>query len=156
MTAWLTVSEAAKASGLPAETIRYYERTGVLPGVPRSPNGYRCYTAAHVETLRFARSLRELGLSPAAIAALVKLFHDGTCAEMKGALAGTIGQAIARVESQREDLERTAMRLRMMLGAVQSVVVGDHPSAGVGVCDCVAAIERDLADGQLFSGGTAR
>lgn len=151
----MTVSEAAQASGLPAETIRYYERTGVLPSVPRSPNGYRCYTAAHVETLRFARSLRELGLPPGAIAALVQLFHDGTCAEMKGALSGTIDQAIARAESQREDLERTAMRLRTMLGAVQNVVAGDHPSGGAALCDCVAAIERDLSDGQLCSERTA-
>ena len=69
----LTIRDAATVSGLSAETIRYYERVGVLPTVPRAVNGYRLYTAAYVETLRFARGLRELGIPLTSVASLVEL-----------------------------------------------------------------------------------
>lgn len=152
MGTFLTISEVARASGLPGETIRYYERTGVLPPVSRSPNGYRAYSPAHVETLRFARSLRDLGLSPAAMASLVTLFHDGTCADMQGALAATIAEVITRVEGQREELGRTAARLRELREAVRNVAGGVGPSGGVRPCDCVAAVERGVNASRVLAG----
>lgn len=156
MDTFLTVSEAARASGLPGETIRYYERMGVLPAVPRSPNGYRAYSPAHVETLRFARSLRDLGVSPAAMASLVTLFHDGTCADMQGALAATIGEVLKRVDGRRAELGRTAARLRELREAVRNVAGGDEPSGGLQPCDCVAAVERGLLASPSLGGSRTR
>jgi DNA-binding transcriptional MerR regulator len=137
----LTVKGASEASGLPVETIRYYERVGVLPPVPRSTNGYRSYATPHVETLRFARSLRDLGLSPAAMGALVTLFHGGTCAAMQGALTENIGEALMRLEAQREDLERTETHLRQLLGSVRNVTRDGRPGGGPPPCPCVTSVE---------------
>ena len=64
MATLLSIKGVAAAPGLAADTIRYYERVGVLPKVARSTNSYLGYPAEHVETLHFARRLRELGLPP--------------------------------------------------------------------------------------------
>ena len=149
---FLTVGEAAQASGLRGETIRYYERMGVLPPVPRSPNGYRAYSPAHVETLRFARSLRDLGLSPGAMASVVTLFHDGTCADMQGALAATIGEVLTSVERPWEGLAQTAAWLRELREAVLNVSGGEQPSGGPQPCDCVAEVSLDRRASSLQAG----
>ncbi len=58
----MNIREAAATSGLSADTIRFYEKKGVLPRPPRRDNGYRSYTDEHVATLRLARGLKDLGL----------------------------------------------------------------------------------------------
>ena len=56
----MNIQKAAEASGLTADTIRFYEREGVVPPAPRRENGYREYTSEHVAVLRLARGLRDL------------------------------------------------------------------------------------------------
>jgi len=73
------------AYGCNIETIRYYEKTGLLPDPPRTDAGYRIYSAAHATRLRFILRARELGFSMEDIRGLVGL-EDGTsptCAEVK-------------------------------------------------------------------------
>lgn len=138
----LTIKQVAAASGLPAETIRYYERVGVLPRVPRQPNSYRGYHAEHVETLRFARRLRELGLVPGVMADLIRLFHDGTCEQMRDALVGSCGATLATVRARRLDLERVEAQLRNVLSGLEHQEVDNHRISTVTPCACVSAIEE--------------
>ena len=101
----VTIKAASTASGLPVETIRYYERVGVLPAVARGANSYRGYTGEHIETLRFARALRDLGLPLGEMSALIRVFHDGTCRDMQQALAASAREALEGVIRQRMQLE---------------------------------------------------
>lgn len=81
----LTRGDLARATGCNIETIRYYEKTGLLPDPPRSAAGYRIYSAAHATRLRFILRARELGFSMEDIRGLMGL-DDGaapTCAEVK-------------------------------------------------------------------------
>ena len=81
----LTRGDLARAIGCNIETIRYYEKTGLLPDPPRSAAGYRIYSAAHATRLRFILRARELGFSMEDIRGLMGL-DDGaapTCAEVK-------------------------------------------------------------------------
>ena len=81
----LTRGDLARATGSNIETIRYYEKTGLLPDPPRSAAGYRIYSAAHATRLRFILRARELGFSMEDIRGLMGL-DDGaapTCAEVK-------------------------------------------------------------------------
>ncbi|ALG92341.1 MULTISPECIES: MerR family transcriptional regulator [Rhodobacterales] len=81
----LTRGDLARATGCNIETIRYYEKTGLLPDPPRSAAGYRIYSAAHATRLRFILRARELGFSMEDIRGLMGL-NDGaapTCAEVK-------------------------------------------------------------------------
>lgn len=81
----LTRGELARATGCNIETIRYYEKVGLLPDPPRTAAGYRIYAAAHVARLRFIQRARELGFTLDDIRGLLGL-EDGnvpTCAEVK-------------------------------------------------------------------------
>ena len=80
-----TRGDLARATGCNIETIRYYEKTGLLPDPPRTDAGYRIYSAAHATRLRFILRARELGFSMEDIRGLLGL-GDGTaptCAEVK-------------------------------------------------------------------------
>jgi DNA-binding transcriptional MerR regulator len=59
----MNIGELARAADTKAETIRYYERIGLLPAPPRTAGNYRDYSAAHVSRLTFIRRARSLGFS---------------------------------------------------------------------------------------------
>jgi len=81
MTATLNIGELARVTGTKVETIRYYERIGLLPAPPRTAANYRAYSAAHVGRLSFTRRARDLGFSIEQIRALLDLSdqHDRPC-----------------------------------------------------------------------------
>lgn len=69
----MRIGEIAAATGVDIETVRFYERTGLLPAPERSPNGYRAYGAAHLERLAFIRHCRSLDMALADIRRLLEL-----------------------------------------------------------------------------------
>lgn len=69
----LTIGALARHSGVNLETIRFYERSGLLPTPQRSPAGYRHYQEQDVRRLRFIRRGRELGFSLEEIRGLLEL-----------------------------------------------------------------------------------
>jgi MerR family copper efflux transcriptional regulator len=72
----MIIGEAAKASGISAKMLRHYEAIGLIPSAGRTEAGYRIYTTQDVETLRFIRRARDLGLSTGRIKRLVGLWQD--------------------------------------------------------------------------------
>ncbi|MDJ0334872.1 heavy metal-responsive transcriptional regulator [Salinibacterium sp. G-O1] len=73
----MRIGELASAVGLPAQTIRFYERRGLLPQPKRGPNGYRSYAPPIVTRLEFIRSGQLAGLTLAEIATVLELRGDG-------------------------------------------------------------------------------
>ncbi len=80
-----TVGQLSKRTGCNIETIRYYERIGLLPPPPRSEGGYRLYGAAHLKRLVFIRRSRQLGFALQDVRGLLNLVDGGeyTCDEVK-------------------------------------------------------------------------
>lgn len=78
-------AELARRTGCNLETIRYYEKTGMMPDPPRTTSGYRVYDDSHLSRLRFILRARELGFSIEQIRGLLDLVDGGTqtCAEVK-------------------------------------------------------------------------
>lgn len=78
-------AELARQTGCNLETIRYYEKIGMMPDPPRTASGYRIYDQTHVARLRFILRGRELGFSIEEIRGLLSLVDRGTqtCAEVQ-------------------------------------------------------------------------
>jgi DNA-binding transcriptional MerR regulator len=75
----LTVSKLAEQAGTSADTVRYYERIGLLPETERSASGYRLYGEEAVERLRFIKRAQRFGLRLEAIAELLDIRQRGLC-----------------------------------------------------------------------------
>ena len=78
-------AELASRAGCNLETIRYYEKIGLMPEPPRTAGGYRAYDREHLKRLAFIRRSRELGFSLEEIRSLLRLVDGGdyTCSEVR-------------------------------------------------------------------------
>jgi DNA-binding transcriptional MerR regulator len=76
----LRVAELAELVGLSPDTVRYYERVGLLPPPARTPSGYRCYDHAALDRLKFIQGAQRLGLRLRDIAELLAVRDTGVCA----------------------------------------------------------------------------
>jgi MerR family mercuric resistance operon transcriptional regulator len=108
----MKIGEAATASGCHIETIRYYERAGLLPQPARSESGYRQYTADEVQRLRFITRGRDLGFSLDEIRSLLTLADDATlsCTEVDQLARHHLGEIRDRIRvltRMAKELERT-------------------------------------------------
>ena len=108
----MKIGEAAAASGCHLETIRYYERIGLLPEPARRGNGYRDYTPKEVEQLRFITRGRDLGFSLDEIRTLLKLSEraEMPCDEVDRLARQQLAQVQSRIrelQSMARELERT-------------------------------------------------
>ena len=72
----MNIGAAAKRSGVPAKTIRYYEEIGLIPKAARTAGGYRDYSDQDVEMLRFIHRSRDLGFPVKEVAELLALWRD--------------------------------------------------------------------------------
>lgn len=97
-------AELARRTGCNLETIRYYEKVGMMPDPPRTASGYRVYGESHVSRLRFILRARELGFSIEQVRGLLELVDGGTqtCAEVKERTE----QHLADVRAKIADLKR--------------------------------------------------
>jgi MerR family mercuric resistance operon transcriptional regulator len=129
----MNIGEAAAASGCHRETIRYYERIGLLPAPARRGSGYRSYAAADVERLRFISRGRELGFSLDEIRSLLRLASDPelSCAEVD-ALAR---KHLAEIQVRRQELARMARELQATIAACS----GSQQRAACGVLGSLRA-----------------
>ncbi len=109
----ITIGELGKRTGVNVETVRYYEKVGLLPEPHRTAAGYRQYGEAHVRRLRFIRRGRDLGFSVEAVRALLQLAEhpDQPCADADHMAA----QHLAEVEERIADLVRLRDGLRQMV-----------------------------------------
>lgn len=137
------IQDAADASGLSADTIRYYERVDVLPAVPRGASGYREYSEQHLETLRFARRLRELGCSLAEMSTLIRIYHDGSCREMREALIDATDGLVTRVQARLRELKRAEQQLASLAAGLRGIEPDDHRLLTLNPCDCVGIVDRE-------------
>lgn len=75
----VTISRLAREAGVKADTVRYYERVGLLPAPRRTDAGYRVYSPEFVDRLRFIKGGQRLGLSLADIRELLEVHDRGSC-----------------------------------------------------------------------------
>ncbi len=103
----MTIGKLSDSAGVNIETIRYYERIGILPAPPRSAGGYRIYDFEYVKRLKFVRRCRELGFTLKKIRDLLRLVdsHNYNCNDVKAITSGQLGEVRHKI-SDLKKLER--------------------------------------------------
>lgn len=109
----MKIGALAEATGTPVETIRFYEREGLLPPPARADNNYRVYLPAHVERLAFIRQCRNLDMTLDEVRALIRLRDapEQDCGEVNALLDEHIGHVAERIRELRA-LEKDLKALR--------------------------------------------
>lgn len=109
----MKIGQLASATGTPVETIRYYERAGLLPAAPRTEGNYRDYDGSHVQRLSFIRHCRALDMALDEIRTLLQLQDapGGDCSAVNTLLDAHIGHVAQRIRELRA-LERQLRTLR--------------------------------------------
>jgi MerR family transcriptional regulator, mercuric resistance operon regulatory protein len=128
----LTIGALSGETGVNVETIRYYEREGLLPRAPRTAGGHRVFGKAHLRRLFFIRRSRELGFSGTEVRALLRLVDGGyTCGEVRDLTLRHLADVRAKIADLR--------RLEQTLAAISSKCAGDD----LPDCPIVEALSAD-------------
>ena len=109
----MSIGWLGEQAGVNIETIRYYEKIGLLPEPGRTAAGYRQYDGGHLDRLRFIRRGRDLGFSIEAIRALLRLAEhpEQPCADadlLAGAHLAEVERKIAELGRLRDELRKMA------------------------------------------------
>lgn len=113
-----TIGQVAKKTDVGLETIRFYEREGLIESPPRRPSGYRAYPPETVARVRFIRTAKELGFSLKEIGELLSLRVDpvGSCEEIR-----TIAESkITGIDERIRTLQKIRRTLRKLVAACES------------------------------------
>lgn len=113
--AGLTIGELARRADVGVETVRFYERRGLVLPPPRTGSGYRQYPEETVDRLRFIQRAKELGFSLREIDELIslRLVPDASCTEVRARAEAKIADIDARLR----DLERMRASLARLVAA---------------------------------------
>lgn len=126
----LTIGAFAKAAGVNVETIRFYQRKGLLPEPDKPYGSIRRYGEADVTRVRFVKAAQRLGFSLDEIAELLRL-EDGTHCEEAGTLA----------EHKLKDVREKLADLRRMEAALSELVRFCHARKGNVSCPLIASLQ---------------
>ncbi len=123
----MKIGELAKITHTSVETIRYYEKAGLMPEPLRTANNYRTYSQEHIDRLRFIRNCRTLDLSHEEIWTLLKLGEQpvDNCEEATHVLA----EHIKHVQDRIRELQHLEERLKALNAQCQAVP--ENESCGI-------------------------
>lgn len=134
----LTISQLAKQAGVNVETVRYYERRGLLPAPRRGASGYRYYSQDDIAYLRFIRRAQTLGFSLKEIAELLALRVDPetTCEDVR-----------KQAERKMVDVEAKIHTLERIKGALQQLIAACSGQGPTSACPILEALNSQPIPG---------
>ncbi len=129
----LTIGKLAKRAQVNIETIRYYERYGLIPKPPRPDSGYRQYPQEMIKRIEFIKHAKELGFSLREIGELLSLRLDPTtpCSEIKG-----------RAEAKIENIEEKIRSLQSMKEALAELTRACSGRGLITECPILEALDK--------------
>lgn len=133
----LTIGRLARLGGVNLETIRYYERQGLLPAPPRTAAGYRVFPRETVRRLRFIKRAQELGFSLNEIAELLALrIRPGTKqADMR-----------MRAEAKISDIEQKIQTLQAMKKTLRQLTERCEGCGPLADCPILESLDEEIAE----------
>lgn len=131
----LKTGELAKQAGVNVETLRFYEREGLLAEPPRRASGYREYPPDTVQRIRFVQRAKELGFTLREIKGLLELRVDPytTCAEVKSRAAEKIA-----------DVKQKISDLKSIERALDKLINNCRGSGPIDECPILKHLEKEL------------
>ena len=132
-----TIGELAKRSGIGLETVRFYERKGLIEEPPRTDSGYRQYPEEAVGRIRFIRRAKELGFALKEISELLSLRvdPDTTCADVR-----------EQTELKIADVEEKIRALQTIKTALEKLAVSCTGSGPTSECPILEALDSQEND----------
>lgn len=129
----LTIGQVARRSGVGVETVRFYERKGLIPVPPRRASGYRQYPEETVRRIRFIRRAKDLGFSLAEIVDLLslRLEPNERCEDVRG-------RALAKIE----EIDKRLRSLRRMRSTLTNLVRACSEGGTSGACPILEALKE--------------
>ncbi len=130
----MTIGKTARAAGVGVETIRFYERVGLIRRPPRRTTGYRIYPRETVDRIRFIRRSKALGFSLKEIRDLLdlRLSPRTSCSDIR-----------RRVEAKAADIDERITALRKMRTALTKLAAACRSGGPVGTCPILEALKKE-------------
>jgi Cu(I)-responsive transcriptional regulator len=129
----MLISHTAREAGVNAQTLRYYERRGLLPAPVRRGSGYREYSPDAVRIVRFIKRAQELGFSLDEVEQLVRL---------RGVRRAERHRVRAVAEQKIDEIDRKIAHLQLMRDALTTLVTSCH-KGGATECPIVDALNEE-------------
>jgi DNA-binding transcriptional MerR regulator len=135
-----TISDTAAQAGVSADTLRYYERIGLLAAPDRTPSGYRLYDPSTPERVRLIKGAQRIGLRLDAIKNLLDILDRGAC---------PCGHTRRLVEQRVADVDRELRDLQALRGDLVRLLAGldDCPEPPAGACWCASELTKNGGEG---------
>ena len=134
MTTSLTIGALARAANVNVETIRYYQRVGLIKEPRKPPSGYRHYPDESVARIRFIKRAQQLGFSLQEIAQLLQL-GDGRCADVR-----------QRAEEKREQIDKQIQDLTKLRTTLDSLIQACQKGKDEQPCPIVQTLAGQTSD----------
>lgn len=128
----LTIGQVARRAGVGVETVRFYERRGLIKEPPRRASGYRQFSAEVVAQLRFIKRAQELGFSLREVRELMSLRVTRGC---------NCDRVLRRTEAKIEDVKSRIRALRRMQRALEKLARACRERGATTACPILAAID---------------
>jgi DNA-binding transcriptional MerR regulator len=141
----LRIGELARLAGVSTDTIRFYEREGVLPRPARRENGYRVYTEADLEHVRLLVDLRNLEVSLEEAAEVATMCHLGHCADSRRELPALVEKRRTAIAERIDRLQALDRRLEYLASHVEAS--GELLAIFPGACCATAAAVMTAGEG---------
>lgn len=127
----MTIGRLAELAGVNIDTVRYYERNGLLPPPLRRPSGYREYRPADVDRLRFIRRAKELGFTLAEITELLSLSAER---------GGGVKEVKRKAEARLAEVKRKIGELKRVQRGLEKLIDACPGHGDLQSCPIVAAL----------------
>jgi DNA-binding transcriptional MerR regulator len=139
----ITIGTAARRSGVPVETIRFYEAEGIIPAATRTAAGYRLYSPTDIRRLRLVRRARLLGLGLADVRVLVEQAFASECDAFMTELLARIARQRDAIRGQMAELAALEAELNDLEEHVRHARAAAPPGRRVAECGYCPLIDDD-------------
>ncbi len=129
-----TIGDAARKLGMPASTIRYYDKRGLLPHMGRTDGGIRMFTEDDLEWARFIERLKVSGMPLKEIKRYIDLYIEGD---------STIGERLRIVLARRDEIDRQIAELELARDFIEYKCWFYEVANEAGTCDVPRAMLRE-------------